>query len=104
MLLNGINDVVTAPDLAERGLFVEFIRPADAKRLTETELELRWQSERSMILGALLDRVSSAVRDRSKVHPGALHWLADFAKWDYAGTPEAERDETWRALANNRDA
>lgn len=102
ILLNGINDVVNAPDLAERCLFVEFVRPADANRLTESELEGRWQCERGPILGALLDRVSRALRDRSSVRPGALPRLADFALWVYAGTPEAERDEVWRVLTANR--
>jgi hypothetical protein len=104
VLLNGINDVVTAPDLAERCLFVEFIRPADSDRLTEAELEARWERERGPILGALLDRVSRALRDRSNVRPGALPRLADFALWVYAGTPEIERDEVWRVLAENRRA
>lgn len=102
VLLNGINDVVTAPDLAERCLFVDFIRPTDANRLTETELEARRQRESGPILGALLDRVSSALKDRSSIDPGALPRLADFATWVYAGTPEAEREEVWRVIADNR--
>jgi hypothetical protein len=104
VLLNGINDVVTAPDLAERCLFVEFIRPADVDRLTESKLEERWKQVRGSILGALLDRVSRALRDRGTVTPGALPRLADFAEWVYAGTPEAERAKVWRTLAENRKA
>jgi hypothetical protein len=102
VLLNGINDVVSAPDLAERCLFVEFERPLDANRLTEAELEARWERERCSVLGALLDRVSRALRDRGNVKPGSLPRLADFALWVYAGTPEAERDEVWRVLTDNR--
>lgn len=103
VLLNGINDPAAAPDLAERCLFVHFTRPEGGARKTETELEAIFASQAGAILGAILDRVSSALRDRNRVlPPGALPRMADFAKWVYAGTAEAERECVWSVLAQNR--
>lgn len=102
VLLNGINDVVSAPDLAERCLFVHFTRPADGVRATEAQLEAQFSAHAGELLGALLDRVVRALRDREQVNPGELPRLADFALWVYAGTPAPEREEAWRVLSENR--
>ncbi len=105
VLLNGINDAVSAPDLAERSLFVEFQRPPDSARRPESELVATFTQSRARVLGALLDHVARAVRDREKIRPpGNLPRLADFALWVYAGTPEPEREEMWRVLGENRKA
>jgi len=105
VLLNGINDAVSAPDLAERSLFVEFQRPPDSARRAESDLVAAFTFARARVLGALLDHVARAVRDREKVRPpGNLPRLADFALWVYAGTPEPDRDEMWRVLGENRKA
>lgn len=103
VLLNGINDPSAAPDLAERSLFVYFTRPEGGARKTEAELEARFTASAGEILGAILDRVSRALRDRDSVQPpGELPRMADFAQWVYAGTSEAEREEVWRVLVKNR--
>lgn len=103
VLLNGINDPAAAPDLAERSLFVHFTRPEGGARKTEAELEAIFASQAGAILGAILDRVSSALRDRNRVlPPGELPRMADFTTWVYAGTPEAEREDVWSVLAQNR--
>lgn len=103
VLLNGINDPASAPDLAERSLFVHFTRPEGGARKTEAELESMFTVYAGAILGAILDRVSRALRDRDQVQPpGELPRMTDFAHWVYAGTPEAEREEVWRVLAQNR--
>ena len=102
VLLNGINDSVSAPDLAERSLFIEFKRPSDALRRTEKELEHLLNRESGRILGELLNRVSRALANQSITCPGSLPRLADAAKWVYAGSPPETREKTWRALAENR--
>lgn len=84
---------------------VDFVRPADAMRRTETELEALLERERGPILGALLDRVARALRDRGRAAPpGRLARLADFAVWASAGTPEDERGDMWRVLTESRRA
>lgn len=103
VLLNGINDVASAPDLAERCLFVEFNRPEDNQRRTEAELLAFLEEQQSSMLGAIFDRVSQALRDRNAGVPGPLPRLADFARWVYAGTPKADRDEMWQVLRANRN-
>lgn len=103
VLLNGINDPTSAPDLAERSLFIHFARPEGRARKTESELEAIFTSHAGSILGAILDRVSRALRDRERVQPpGALPRMADFAAWVHAGTPDADRRDVWRVLADNR--
>jgi hypothetical protein len=102
VLLNGINDVTNAPDLAERCLFVEFRRPDGDARRTEKDLDALLKELRPGLLGALLDRISRALRDSNLTPPGELPRLADFATWVYAGTPPELRGEVWRVLNTNR--
>ncbi len=102
VLLNGINDVTSAPDLAERCLFVEFRRPEGSERRTEKELDALLQELRPGLLGAILDRISRALRESTALPPGELPRLADFAAWVYAGTPPDEREAVWRVLNTNR--
>lgn len=103
VILNGINDVAKAPDLAERCLFAEFTRPPVYRE--EADLSAALEREYPLALGALLDRVCRALRVRdTQVPPGPLPRMADFARWAYAGTPASERDATWAALEQNRSA
>ncbi|MBV6457227.1 MAG: hypothetical protein HONBIEJF_00334 [Fimbriimonadaceae bacterium] len=105
VLINGINDPASAPDLAERSLFVHFVRPGGDDRKAEADLETLYLANAGGILGAVLDRVSRALRDRGKITPpGALPRMADFAAWVHAGSPEAERELVWQFLAQNRAA
>lgn len=103
ILISGINDVIYAPDLAERCIFVEFIRPPDAARRTAKDMNEILERERGNLLGAVLDRVSRALKEVDTIHrPSELPRLADFALWVYAGTPEDERGDIWRVLTENR--
>jgi hypothetical protein len=62
VILNGIEDVVTRPDLADRGLFVTLLSISEARRRPEQELWREFELSRPRLQGALLDAVSHGLR------------------------------------------
>src|SRR2546425_1121131 len=57
LLLNGIEDVISRPDLADRSIFLTLPHVADARRQSERELWRQFELGRPRIIGALLDLV-----------------------------------------------
>jgi hypothetical protein len=55
VILNGIEDVVTRPDLADRAIFLTLEPIPEERRRPEAELRAAFEAERPRILGALLD-------------------------------------------------
>jgi hypothetical protein len=55
VMLNGIEDVVTRPDLAERAVFLTLEPIPEERRRPELELWASFEAERPRILGVLLD-------------------------------------------------
>ena len=55
MILNGIEDIVTRPDLADRSLFLQLQPIPEASRRTEAEFWQAFRQDCPKILGALLD-------------------------------------------------
>jgi hypothetical protein len=62
VILNGIEDIVTRPDLADRALFLTLEPIPEVRRRPEAELWAAFEAERSRILGALLDAVVEGLR------------------------------------------
>src|SRR5205085_4908492 len=62
ILLNGIEDVISRPDLADRAIFLTLSPIAEAQRRPEAELWREFQLARPQILGALLDALSHGLR------------------------------------------
>ena len=60
VILNGIDDVVTRPDLAQRSLFAKLEPIPEDKRKTEDEILTAFEAKRPVILGALLDGIRPA--------------------------------------------
>ena len=60
--------------------------PAE-KRKNEADLWPRFEQARPRILGALLDAVSAALRNRASVHLSEKPRMADFATWATAAEP-----------------
>ena len=58
VVLNGIEDIVTRPDLADRGLFLTLEPIPEERRKPEKALWAAFNHARPQILGALLDAVS----------------------------------------------
>ena len=81
IILNGIEDVVTRPDLADRALFLMLRPMSEAQRRPEQELWRAFELARPRLLGTLLDAMSHGLAALPWVHLDRLPRMADFALW-----------------------
>jgi hypothetical protein len=81
ILLNGIEEVVSRPDLGDRAIFLTLAPIREAQRRPEGELWRAFEIARHRILGALLDAVVHGLREMGRVHLSGLPRMADFALW-----------------------
>jgi hypothetical protein len=82
ILLNGIEDVISRPDLADRAIFLTLPPIGEAQRRSEAELWREFEIARPRILGALLDAAAHGLRSlagpgcpSSAASNGGLHAL-----------------------------
>ena len=61
-ILNGIEDVITRPDLADRAIFLTLPPITEAQRRPENEFWRKFEIARPRILGALLDAAAQGLR------------------------------------------
>ena len=81
VILNGIEDIVTRPDLADRSLFLTLESIPEDRRRPEVELWAAFEAERPRILGALLDAVVEGLKRLPETRLEHLPRMADFALW-----------------------
>jgi hypothetical protein len=81
VILNGIEDVITRPDLADRAILLTLAPITEAQRRAEKTLGQEFELARPQILGALLDTVAQGLRALPRVHLERLPRMADFALW-----------------------
>jgi hypothetical protein len=81
VLLNGIEDFVTRPDLADRAIFLTLEPIAEENRRSEAELGAEFEAECSRILGVLLDAVATGLKRLPETRLERLPRMADFALW-----------------------
>jgi hypothetical protein len=81
VVLNGIEDIVTRPDLADRALFLNLDPIPEEKRRPEAEFWAEFNAERPQLLGALLDGVAEGMRRLPETRLPRLPRMADFALW-----------------------
>ena len=81
VILNGIEDIVTRPDLADRALFLTLEPISEERRRPEAELWTAFEAERPRILGVLLDAVVGGLKQLPETHLPKLPRMADFALW-----------------------
>ena len=81
MLINGIEDVIGRPDLADRAIVLTLPPISEAQRRPEAELWADFERTRPGILGALLDILAHGLSRRSHVRRTSLPRMADFALW-----------------------
>lgn len=79
--LNGIEDVVTRGDLADRALTLHLPAIAEGARRTEKDLWRSFEQARPAILGALLTVVAAALKNLPGVRLDKLPRMADAAIW-----------------------
>jgi hypothetical protein len=104
VVLNGIEDIVTRPDLADRALFLTLEPIPEECRRPEAELWAAFETERPRILGVLLDAVVEGLRRLPETHLPKLPRMADFALWASAcETALWPAGTFWAAYCGNRD-
>jgi hypothetical protein len=81
IILNGIEEVITRPDLADRAILLMLAPIAERQRRPEAALWREFELARPHILGALLDAAAHGVRMLPHVRLRRLPRMADFALW-----------------------
>jgi hypothetical protein len=81
VLLNGIEDFVERPDLADRAILLTLKAIPEEQRQPEVAIWAAFEKERPRILGALLDAASHGLRHLPETRLQKLPRMADFAIW-----------------------
>lgn len=81
LMLTSIEEVARRSDLLDRCLIVWLPTIPEDRRQPEAEMMAAYEAARPRILGALLDAVSTALRDLPSVDLPCLPRMADFAVW-----------------------
>jgi hypothetical protein len=81
VILNGIEDVITRPDLADRAIFVVLPHISEHRRRPENEMWHDFEKRRPQVLGALLDTAVHGLRTLPNVRLEHPPRMADFAFW-----------------------
>jgi hypothetical protein len=84
VILNGIEDVITRPDLADRAIFLTLPSVREEQRRPEKEIWRDFEAAQPLILGALLEAVAHGLRTLPGVRLERLPRMADFALWSTA--------------------
>jgi hypothetical protein len=103
--VNGIEDVISRPDLADRAMFLTLTPIGEKQRRSEAELWHDFEIARPRILGAMFDAVAVGLRELPRVRLQRLPRMADFSKWATACETAFWPAGTFaRAYAANRRA
>ncbi len=81
IILNGIEDIVGRPDLADRSLFLNLENITEDKRKAEKDFWAEFELDHQHILGVLLDGVSHGLKRLATTRLDAKPRMADFALW-----------------------
>lgn len=81
ILLNGIEELGSRPDLLERSLAVHLPAISEDARRSEAGLWRLYDEVRPAVLGALLDAVAASIRNLPDVSLAKRPRMADFAEW-----------------------
>ena len=104
VILNGIEDIVIRPDLADRSIFLSLESIADDKRKAEQQFWTDFDAAHPRILGALLDGVATGLRQLPTIKLDKIPRMADFALWSTAcETAYWDAGTFKRAYSQNRD-
>ena len=104
VILNGIEDIVTRPDLADRAIFLTLEAIPEERRRPEKELWAEFDTVRPQLLGTLLDAVSHGLKRLPDTRLDSLPRMADFALWATACETALWTSGTFgAAYAGNRD-
>lgn len=82
--LNGINLVVTRPDLLDRSIIFTLDRITPDQRQEESVFWKKFEEVKPAILGGLFDVLAKAMRIYPEFQLSSLPRMADFCRWGYA--------------------
>jgi hypothetical protein len=101
--LNGINSVITKPDLMDRSILLPIHLIDNSARREETDLWDKFDAAKPEILGGMFDVLSKAIRIYPEVKLAKKPRMADFARWGYAIAEalESRGDEFITAYQSN---
>jgi hypothetical protein len=85
VIMNGIDDAASRPDLAERALQIELETILDEHRISERRLWQKFEDARPVIFSALLNGLACALRNLPKLELNGLPRMADPTQWATAG-------------------
>jgi len=104
IVLNGIEDIVSRPDLADRAIFLSLAAIPEDKRRPAAELWEDFHQQRPQLLGVLLDALSEGLRNVATTELPELPRMADFAIWASACETALWPEGTfWAAYNENRE-
>ena len=104
VILNGIEEIVARPDLADRAVFLTLEPIPEELRRPEQELWAAFEMERPRIVGVLLDAMVQGLRMLPQTRLDKLPRMADFALWASAcETAPWPAGSFWTAYCGNRD-
>ena len=102
IVMNGINQLVTRPDLADRTICMELHQIKSY--VDEATLTAAWEQDYPKILGAMYDLLAGALRDLPTVKLDKLPRMGDFAKLGAAMCKALRNDQIFVDIFNdNRD-
>jgi hypothetical protein len=81
IILNGIEDIITRADLADRAILLMLAPIAERQRRSEHALWREFELARPHILGALLDAAAHGLRMLPRARLKRMPRMADFALW-----------------------
>ena len=84
MLMNGINNMATRPDLLDRSILIELTRISESDRKEFTMMMKDFMDDLPSILGGVFNLLSLAMKLYPSVHLDSLPRMADFARWGFA--------------------
>lgn len=87
VLINSIGDIVTESDLLDRSLIIE-CPPLDDNYWNDTELQEAFYTDRPIIIDAIFESVSQAIRELSRVRAPTIYRMTDYVKWSMASGVE----------------
>lgn len=81
VLLNGITDFITRPDLASRSIIVELATIPDDKRKTEAQVQAEFEQDLPLMQGILMNGMVSALANFATTKLEKMPRMADVAIW-----------------------
>ena len=83
VVMNGIEELASRPDLAQRGIHVE-LEPVK-RVIPEAQLLREFNADAPAIFGAILTALAVSMTTHEHVKLDPMPRMADFARWAYAG-------------------